>query len=217
MARTAAGPPGEERQHQIMEAALRVFSRKGFDGATTKDIAAEAGVTAGLIYHYFEDKRALLEAIVTEHSPVGAATAALGQLEDMAELDPRVVLPLLATTLLAGMEERENGPAFHLLTGEAMHDTAMRERFNVGIARAVETLTDYLRGQIARGRLRPLDPGLVAQLFLGSLISTVMRRACMGDVMLCRYSREQIAATAVEMILGGLEVPVASAGATRTD
>ena len=50
----------EERREQIIEAATFVFSRKGFQAATNKEIAAEAGIAPGLIYHYFKDRQDLL-------------------------------------------------------------------------------------------------------------------------------------------------------------
>lgn len=51
--------PARERRRQILIAAIRVFARGGFHGATTKEIAAEAGVAEALIYRYFESKQAL--------------------------------------------------------------------------------------------------------------------------------------------------------------
>ncbi len=59
----------EDRREQIMEAALAVFAKKGFARASNKDIAREAGITPGLIYHYFESKEALQKAIFEERSP----------------------------------------------------------------------------------------------------------------------------------------------------
>ncbi len=60
----------EDRRAQIMDAALRVFARKGFARASNKDVAREAGITPGLIYHYFQSKEALLKAIMEERTPV---------------------------------------------------------------------------------------------------------------------------------------------------
>src|SRR5438067_8009822 len=60
----------EDRREQIIDAAMRVFSQKGFTRATNKDIAREAGITPGLIYHYFENKEALLKAIIEGRSPL---------------------------------------------------------------------------------------------------------------------------------------------------
>jgi len=52
----------EERRRQILEAALAVFSRKGFHAANVSDVAAEAGVSQGTIYWYFDSKDELLKA-----------------------------------------------------------------------------------------------------------------------------------------------------------
>lgn len=51
--------PAHERRRQILIAAIRVFARSGFHGATTKEIAAEAEVAEALLYRYFESKLAL--------------------------------------------------------------------------------------------------------------------------------------------------------------
>lgn len=51
--------PAPERRRQILLAAIRVFARAGFHGATTKEIAAEAGVAEALLYRYFDNKQAL--------------------------------------------------------------------------------------------------------------------------------------------------------------
>jgi AcrR family transcriptional regulator len=52
----------EERRQQILEAALVVFGQKGFHAANVSDVAAQAGVSQGTIYWYFESKDDLLEA-----------------------------------------------------------------------------------------------------------------------------------------------------------
>lgn len=50
----------ERRRDEILSAALDVFVRKGYAAATIKDIAASAGISVGLMFHYFESKQALL-------------------------------------------------------------------------------------------------------------------------------------------------------------
>jgi AcrR family transcriptional regulator len=54
----------EERKDQILEAAQRVFSQKGIDEARMDDIVAEAGLSKGAIYWYFDSKEAIVIAIV---------------------------------------------------------------------------------------------------------------------------------------------------------
>jgi AcrR family transcriptional regulator len=57
----------EDKRRQILDAAVRVFARKGFHASRVGDIAEEAGVAHGLLYHYFESKDAVLEAVFHEN------------------------------------------------------------------------------------------------------------------------------------------------------
>ena len=57
----------EEKRRQILDAAVRVFARRGFHTSRVGDIAEEAGVAHGLLYHYFESKDAVLEAVFHEN------------------------------------------------------------------------------------------------------------------------------------------------------
>jgi len=52
-----------DRRNELLEAAVRVFARKGFHGSRVGDIAEEAGVAHGLLYHYFRSKDEVLETI----------------------------------------------------------------------------------------------------------------------------------------------------------
>jgi AcrR family transcriptional regulator len=54
----------EERRSAILEAALPLFARKGFNATTTREIAAVAGVSEGLIFKHFPSKAALYDAIL---------------------------------------------------------------------------------------------------------------------------------------------------------
>lgn len=55
-----------DRRRQILDAAVHVFARKGFHTARVGDVAEEAGVAYGLVYHYFNSKEELLETIFRE-------------------------------------------------------------------------------------------------------------------------------------------------------
>jgi AcrR family transcriptional regulator len=70
----------EGAQDRIERAALRVFARLGFRRATVRDVAAEAGVAQGLLYHYFRGKEALLRAVFERGArDVAASFAAAAQ------------------------------------------------------------------------------------------------------------------------------------------
>jgi TetR/AcrR family transcriptional regulator, fatty acid metabolism regulator protein len=65
IARGAA--PREEKRQLILDAAVRVFARKGYHAARVGDIAEEAGVAHGLLYHYFSSKEEVLATVFTEN------------------------------------------------------------------------------------------------------------------------------------------------------
>ena len=56
-----------ERQHQLLEVALNAFSRRGFKGTTTKEIAAAAGIAEAIIFQHFPSKDALYSAVLKLH------------------------------------------------------------------------------------------------------------------------------------------------------
>ena len=64
MAETKA--PAVDRRRQILDAAIRVFARQGFHSCRVSDIADEAGVAYGLVYHYFKSKDQVLNELFVE-------------------------------------------------------------------------------------------------------------------------------------------------------
>ncbi len=65
MARTNAEPAVDKRR-MILDAAVRVFARTGFHTCRVSDIADEAGVAYGLVYHYFDSKDQILDTLFLE-------------------------------------------------------------------------------------------------------------------------------------------------------
>jgi TetR/AcrR family transcriptional regulator, fatty acid metabolism regulator protein len=63
---TSAKAPPVDRRRQILDAAIRVFARQGFHACRVSDIAREAGVAYGLVYHYFNSKDQVLNELFVE-------------------------------------------------------------------------------------------------------------------------------------------------------
>jgi TetR/AcrR family fatty acid metabolism transcriptional regulator len=57
---------GVDKRRLILDAAIRVFARKGFHHCRVSDVADEAGVAYGLVYHYFDSKEEILNRLFTE-------------------------------------------------------------------------------------------------------------------------------------------------------
>jgi AcrR family transcriptional regulator len=62
----AANPATADKRRVILDAALRVFARQGFHTCRVADIADEAGVAYGLVYHYFSSKEEILDTLFLE-------------------------------------------------------------------------------------------------------------------------------------------------------
>ena len=59
--------PFQDRREQIMSAALTCFAKRGFHQTSMHDISAEAGISVGLIYRYFQNKEAVISAMANRH------------------------------------------------------------------------------------------------------------------------------------------------------
>src|SRR3954449_4795524 len=69
----------EDKRQQILSAAVRVFAAQGYEATRVGDVAKEAGVAYGLVYHYFGSKDAVLEAVFREQWGRLLAAVALAQ------------------------------------------------------------------------------------------------------------------------------------------
>ena len=76
-----AAPATTDKRRVILDAAVRVFARQGFHTCRVADIADEAGVAYGLVYHYFSSKEEILDTLFLERWDV--------MLEAIAEADGR--------------------------------------------------------------------------------------------------------------------------------
>lgn len=89
----AQAPPADKRR-QILDAAVRVFARQGFHATRVSDIADEAGVAYGLVYHYFNSKDEVLNELFVERWSL--LLAAIEE-TDRTGADPREKLGAVAT------------------------------------------------------------------------------------------------------------------------
>jgi len=170
---TAKKQTAAERRTQIVDAALRVFSEKGFDAASTKEIAAAAGIKhAGLIYHYFRKKSDLLMAVFETFAP---PMQLLAHPEAFLAFPPRIALTRFATVYMELRQMPQYGPFIRVAMRQAMVDPEFAAAFaETGPLRLWRFLSGYLEHHMERGTLRQADPSLTALTFIGPLITTVL-------------------------------------------
>jgi AcrR family transcriptional regulator len=73
----------ERRRKELLEVGLRLFSENGFAATSIREIAKNAGVTEGLIYHYFQGKKDLLKRIVEQSVSEGRSAQYLKEVEPL--------------------------------------------------------------------------------------------------------------------------------------
>jgi TetR/AcrR family transcriptional repressor of mexJK operon len=204
----------ESRRQQIIDGALQVFSSKGFEKATNKDIADAAGIgSAGLIYHYFQDKSDLFRRVIEERMP---AMQVLARSDQLRERPPREVLTLLGTAALKQMANPMNVSLFKLMLGEALRKPVVAEMLTtVGPLRGITVLAGYLEYQMEIGALRRMDPSAAARCFMGPLMAYIITREVFHQPEAQALSPEAMVATAVEIFLQGMEVGVAEGSQAR--
>ena len=78
---TAAKPGAVDKRRVILEAGVRVFAKRGFHHCRVSDVADEAGVAYGLVYHYFRSKEEILNTLFLERWQI--------MLDAIAEIDAR--------------------------------------------------------------------------------------------------------------------------------
>jgi AcrR family transcriptional regulator len=199
MARTVKAV--EDRREQIIDAAMQAFAQKGFFGATNKDIAREAGITPGLIYHYFKNKEALLWTIVEERSPLHMIRSLPPQ---VLEQSPEVWLRFLVRQVLLRVEDEKFMQLIRVVLQEVVHNPEMQPMPVTAMKKILDFLSRYLSAKMENGELRPTDPMLTAQVFVGSVMGFVLRRQVLQDPTALQYTQAQIADSVVDTVLTGL-------------
>lgn len=133
MTTIARKTPRQERSRRtvdrILDAAARIFHEQGYAGATTNDIADEAGVSIGSLYQYFPNKDAVLLALTSRH--IEATTAGLATLlsEQRLEDGVDVILRNVIDFLLAQHDLDD----LHLLV---MHEAPRTRQITLELDRA---------------------------------------------------------------------------------
>lgn len=135
----------EEQRTNILEAARRVFARKGLI-ATMDEVAAEAAVSHGLAYRYFASKEAIVRALIEE--ALQAPSAEPHPLQDV----PGTPGERLDFLISAWLESRRTHPEFFQLLDQVLHDEAMPSDFREIVSRRRQALRDLLRHLIVEGQ-----------------------------------------------------------------
>jgi AcrR family transcriptional regulator len=170
------------RREQILKTALGLFAAQGFDATSTRQIAKEAGIAEGLIFHYFPTKASLLTAILEDRLEGRRAfrSELRPLLEDAGSKPAPEVLRAVARGWLATLRRDEE--IVVVLFTTAQTNPEVREAWQELIREGTELLTSYLAARVEAGELRedlPLDTA--ATMFVSSLMIFFLTRRDLPD------------------------------------
>ena len=159
----------EERPAEILVAALKMFSSKGFAATRLDEVAKEAGVSKGTLYLYFESKEALFKAVVTEFVLPQIAKA-----EELAEQDRGSIKDLMIKLLeqwRVNILETELSGIPKMMIAEASNFPELATFYleNV-IQRTRGFVTNLIILGIKSGEFRECDAAYAARSFLTPMV-----------------------------------------------
>ncbi len=186
-----------EKKREILDAASRVFRRKGLHASGMRDIAAELGMAVGNLYYYFKDKEELL-AFVQEDTLNGLLDLAARVRGQELRADAKLFLLIEGHVVL--LNEGTPGSLAHLeveALGEAWR-RAIQERRDI----YERAFREIVEDGIAAGVFRAVDPKVSALAILGTVNWTVKWFRPEG-----RKSAREIGRECAEMLVRGLLAP----------
>ena len=191
-----------DRRVQILEAATQLFARQGFQGTTTKQISEHTGVTEALIFRHFASKDDLYWAVIERKITAAAPGERMRERLSAGGSDLEV-LSGVATQIL---ERRAKDQTLsRLLLYSALENHRLSHRFfRTYVAECYEVLADYIRGRIADGAFRPVDPLLAARGFLGMVIYHSWIQELFGGKRYQNFSVQQVSKILAEVWLQGM-------------
>jgi len=154
-----------EKRRQILDAAVRAFARKGYHACRVGEIAEEAGVAYGLVYHYFGSKEELLETIFRE-----TWTQMLSRVQEVREEGGPASEQVRKVTALLLRTWRRNPDLVRVLVHEVTRSPEQLPRQIDEISHAYEALEGIIAHGQETGEFRnDFDAQLAATIFYGAL------------------------------------------------
>jgi AcrR family transcriptional regulator len=191
----------EDKRRQLLDAAVRVFARKGFHASRVGDIAEEAGVAHGLLYHYFKSKDQVLEAVFHENwSVLLARIASVEETEEPAADQLRHIATIVLRTWLHLPD------VVTVVIREFGRSPELAERLGE-LTQPIDAIQRVIERGVARGEFRKdVDPRFAAAVVYGS-IDELLTAWVLGRL---PAEEEDVAAaerTLLEVSLLGLQQP----------
>ena len=172
-------PPGRlslaQRRRQLIDAARKVFAERGFRGATTRQIAAAAGVTEALIFQHFPDKDSLYAAILDQGTLEPRGDAWLDELETCrTTCDDATVIRRLYEGVIA-LHERDPD-LLRLMVFSALEEHPLARLVHARATRLYRFLEIFITEGQRAGRFKAGSPAFLARAALALPVYYILQQ-----------------------------------------
>lgn len=194
--------PSEDRRRQLIETALDFFARQGFEGTTTKEIAAAAGVTEAIIFRHFPNKQALYTAVLAWKHESGEFDTLMSRWRSL--MDANDDIALFRDIIQKVIEGFRRDARIHralLFAALEGHETGIQQHRERSLP-VFELLCQYVARRQSEGAIRPGSPGAI----VGAIVGTAYHYGMMTEFFgFCHDSTDgQVAAAHLDIILHGI-------------
>jgi len=157
----------KDTREKILDSGLKLFSKKGYLGATTKEIAKGAGVAELTLFRHFSSKERLFEEVINSYTFLPALKGLLPEIKGM---EFEEALYVIAGRFIERLTERRE--LIKIMHSEIhLYPAKVKKIYHDFLDEMVKTLAAYFRELQAAGRLRAFNPEMGARAFFGMFFS----------------------------------------------
>lgn len=187
-------------KEQLLKATLKLISEKGYLGATTREIAQEAGVTELTLFRHFGSKERLFEELLKSYTFLPMLKELLPELEGLSFEE---ALTLIATRFLLSLKERKSMVKI-MYSEVTSYPVKIREVYNKFIDEMRTTLALYFESRQNRAIIRKnMSPDMAARVFLWILFSYFRSEEIMRSAGMKKKTMEKDVRMIIDIFMHG--------------
>ncbi|MCY6369315.1 TetR/AcrR family transcriptional regulator [Clostridium ganghwense] len=195
-----------DKKQRILETAVKLFSQKGFDKTSTKEIAQNAEVAEGTIFFYFKSKKGLLEALLKHSVEIIVQELIINSLDDVLKKedskDDKEILKALIKNRLDLIQN--NFPLVKIFFSELIYKEDFRSKFiELMTTTGIKVITNYIDKGITEDRFRNINSLIVTRCLVGMIITHIIQNKFVPQI-LQDYTQDEQIDMMLDLFLNGL-------------
>jgi AcrR family transcriptional regulator len=200
-------------KQQLLEATLKLISEKGYLGATTREIAMEAGVTELTLFRHFGSKEHLFEELLSNYTFLPRLKELLPELEGLGYCE---ALEIIAIRFLSALKERK--AMIKIMYSEVtIYPEKIRTVYNQFLEEMQGTLAVFFESMQEKGIVKTSSPEMAARVFLWILFSYFRSEEIMRSGGMKKNTMEKHVQEIIEIFTQGTLDPSAGFVGTARD